>query len=62
MVLVLLNQVGKAAVADQVTSAILEKIGPDAPPSLVEAAKAAGKCFSEKATTGDLVKFGLSKI
>lgn len=57
-----LDRVSKSVVASQVTEAILEKIGPDAPDSMVEAAKAAGQCFADKATLPDLVRFGLSKI
>jgi len=57
-----LREFSKTMIADQVTNAILEKIGPDAPESMIRAAKSAGKCFAKEATIPDLVRFGMAKI
>ena len=62
MAVVVFEKAKQALLAQMVTDGILEKLGPDAPESLKEAARNAGRCFAETAKTRDLARLALAQL
>ncbi len=62
MALVVLDKAKQEYLSSMVENGILEKLGPNPPQSMRDAAKVAGQCFAKTVKTRDLARLAISRI